>query len=172
MSAGPAVTTPFPMRTKMPVPMMAPTPRAVSWIGPSTRLSRFSPLASSRMSDRGFRANRGFGMGIDTTGARPGKASGFLRGCGGELADRELHGASAAPGGDPGREGAVDVGPRPGVALAETERDGAAHRAAAILEDEPEVRAVADLAAVADPEAAADQHRLLVALAERGQAAE
>src|SRR6476619_1336271 len=32
MTAGPAVRTPSPITTKMPVPMMAPTPIAVSWL--------------------------------------------------------------------------------------------------------------------------------------------
>ena len=39
MTAGPAMPAPSPMTTKMPVPMMAPTPIAVSWVAPTARLS-------------------------------------------------------------------------------------------------------------------------------------
>ncbi len=41
ISAGPALSwAATPVSTKMPVPMMAPTPRAESCTGPSTRRSR------------------------------------------------------------------------------------------------------------------------------------
>src|SRR6266581_239390 len=45
--AGPVLSwAATPVRTKMPVPMMAPTPRLVSAAGPSTRRSRCSPAIS------------------------------------------------------------------------------------------------------------------------------
>ena len=59
MSAGPALSwAAWPVSTKMPVPMIAPTPRLVSCTGPRTRRRRFSPFASSRSMARGFRANK------------------------------------------------------------------------------------------------------------------
>src|SRR4029453_2030649 len=59
MRAGPVVCRAMaPVVTKMPAPMTAPTPRAVSWTGPRTRRSRFSPFSSSRRGLRGLRANR------------------------------------------------------------------------------------------------------------------
>src|SRR5262245_35401411 len=42
--------------------MIAPTPRLVSWTGPSTRRRRFSPAISSRSSLSGFLAKSGFVM--------------------------------------------------------------------------------------------------------------
>src|SRR5436305_13149329 len=65
ISAGPVLSwAAMPVSTKMPVPMMAPTPRAESWTGPRTRRSRFSPFISSRRSARGFLAKRGLAMGL------------------------------------------------------------------------------------------------------------
>src|SRR3954454_4972309 len=51
MTAGPAVTAPSPITTKMPVPMIAPTPIAVSPTGPTERLSPASPWVSETRSD-------------------------------------------------------------------------------------------------------------------------
>ena len=34
-----------PVRTKMPAPMMAPIPRVIRFVGPSTRLSECSPVS-------------------------------------------------------------------------------------------------------------------------------
>jgi hypothetical protein len=60
-SAGPVRSwAAWPVRTKMPVPMTAPTPRLVSCSGPRQRRSLFSPLASSRSMARGLRAKSGF----------------------------------------------------------------------------------------------------------------
>ena len=57
ISAGPAMScAASPVATKMPAPMIAPTPRLVSVTGPSTRRSRFSPFISSRSSSSGFLA--------------------------------------------------------------------------------------------------------------------
>src|SRR6185503_62186 len=59
MRAGPVVCRAMaPVVTKMPAPMTAPTPRAVSWTGPRTRRSRSSPFSSSSRRLRGLRANR------------------------------------------------------------------------------------------------------------------
>src|SRR5215470_3980400 len=61
VSAGPALScAAIPVSTKMPVPMMQPTPKLVSSIGPSTRRSRFSPDISSSSSDNGLVAKRYF----------------------------------------------------------------------------------------------------------------
>ena len=61
--AGPALSAAAtPVNTKMPVPMMAPTPRAVRPTGPSTRLRRFSPSTSARSFSRGFVAKSCFRM--------------------------------------------------------------------------------------------------------------
>src|SRR5439155_1693886 len=58
MSAGPAtLCAAAPVATKMPAPMMAPTPRLVSWTGPRTRRSRFSPAISSNSWLRDLVAN-------------------------------------------------------------------------------------------------------------------
>src|SRR5512140_851150 len=58
MSAGPAtLCAAAPVATKMPAPMIAPIPRLVSWTGPRTRRSRFSPFISSRSMASGLRAN-------------------------------------------------------------------------------------------------------------------
>src|SRR5712691_2125234 len=46
----------WPVKTKIPVPMTAPTPRAESWTGPSTRRRRFSPFISSYSIESGLRA--------------------------------------------------------------------------------------------------------------------
>src|SRR6185295_10640544 len=63
ISAGPATLwAAAPVATKMPAPMIAPTPRAESWTGPSTRRSRFSPFISSSSISRGFLAKRRFAM--------------------------------------------------------------------------------------------------------------
>src|SRR5947207_8201375 len=45
-----------PVSTKMPVPITAPTPMAVSCTGPRTRRRRFSPFISSYSIDMGLRA--------------------------------------------------------------------------------------------------------------------
>ncbi len=56
--AGPALScAATPVRTKIPVPMIAPTPRLVRPTGPSTRFSRPFPSISSRSMLRGFLAN-------------------------------------------------------------------------------------------------------------------
>src|SRR5689334_6487932 len=47
MTAGPAIPAPLPITTKMPVPMMAPTPIAVSWVTPT---AFFRPCPSSDVS--------------------------------------------------------------------------------------------------------------------------
>ena len=48
MIAGPASSAAArPVMTKMPAPMMQPTPKAVSEIGPEARRRRFSPAISS-----------------------------------------------------------------------------------------------------------------------------
>ncbi len=61
ISAGPVLScAATPVRTKIPVPMMAPTPRLVSDTGPRTRRSRCSPAISSRSILRGLVAKRGF----------------------------------------------------------------------------------------------------------------
>src|SRR4051812_21973048 len=39
ITPGPAIPAPWPMTTKMPVPMMAPTPIAVSWVALTARFS-------------------------------------------------------------------------------------------------------------------------------------
>ena len=45
--AGPALAAAaWPVRTKIPVPMIAPTPSMTSWVGPSTRLRPPSPCPS------------------------------------------------------------------------------------------------------------------------------
>src|SRR6266571_2869074 len=59
ISAGPpTLCAAAPVATKMPAPMMAPMPRLVSWIGPSTRRRRCSPFISSSRISRGFLVNR------------------------------------------------------------------------------------------------------------------
>ena len=56
--AGPALSAAAtPVRTKMPVPMIAPTPRLVNPTGPRTRRSRFSPLISSISDSNDFVAH-------------------------------------------------------------------------------------------------------------------
>src|SRR5436190_13933842 len=58
MRTGPATSlAAAPVATKMPAPMMAPTPRAVSVTGPRTRLRRLSPSASASRARRDLRAN-------------------------------------------------------------------------------------------------------------------
>src|SRR6185436_10543177 len=58
--AGPVLSwAATPVSTKMPVPMMAPTPRLVSWTGPRTRRSRFSLFISSSRRLSGLVANNG-----------------------------------------------------------------------------------------------------------------
>src|SRR4029453_9647608 len=58
ISGGPAtLRAAAPVATKIPAPMIAPTPRLVSWIGPSTRRSRFSPAISSSNWASDFLAN-------------------------------------------------------------------------------------------------------------------
>jgi hypothetical protein len=57
MSAGPAsLRAAEPVATKMPAPMIAPTPRLVSWTGPRIRRRRFSPFISSSSRLSGLRA--------------------------------------------------------------------------------------------------------------------
>src|SRR5256712_11426080 len=57
MSPGPALScAASPVSTKMPAPIMAPTPRAVRLTGPSTRRSRFSPSISARSTATGLTA--------------------------------------------------------------------------------------------------------------------
>src|SRR5215475_3898042 len=59
MRAGPAVLcAAAPVATKIPAPMIAPTPRLVSCTGPSTRLSLCSPFISSKRRESGFLAKR------------------------------------------------------------------------------------------------------------------
>src|SRR2546423_222790 len=59
ISAGPALLlAATPVSTKMPVPMVAPTPILVSCSGPSTRRRRPSPAISFRSSSSGFLLNR------------------------------------------------------------------------------------------------------------------
>src|SRR5215813_3688147 len=59
ISAGPALScAACPVSMKMPVPMTAPTPRAVSWTGPSTRRRRSSPCISSSSCFSGLVAKR------------------------------------------------------------------------------------------------------------------
>ena len=69
ISAGPALScAASPVRTKIPVPMIAPTPRLVRPTGPSTRRRRFSPFISSRSMLRGFLANSWLISGEGSTG--------------------------------------------------------------------------------------------------------
>ena len=57
--AGPAwAAAAWPVRTKMPVPMIAPIPSAVRSIGPSTRLSCASPPARDFSSSMDLVAKR------------------------------------------------------------------------------------------------------------------
>src|SRR5207245_1394698 len=57
MRPGPALScAASPVSTKMPAPMMAPTPRAVRLTGPSTRRSRFSPSISASSTSTGLTA--------------------------------------------------------------------------------------------------------------------
>jgi hypothetical protein len=57
ISAGPVLSwAATPVRTKMPVPMTAPTPRAESWTGPRQRRKRLSLCISSYNIDIGLRA--------------------------------------------------------------------------------------------------------------------
>src|SRR6185369_7131247 len=64
ISDGPATLwAAAPVATKIPAPMIAPTPSAESCTGPRTRRRRFSPAISSRSSLSGLRAKRGFDMG-------------------------------------------------------------------------------------------------------------
>src|SRR5947199_2028719 len=64
MSAGPVLScAAMPVNTKMPVPIMAPMPRQLNWIGPRIRRSRFSPSISSSRSLMGFFANKGLAIG-------------------------------------------------------------------------------------------------------------
>ncbi len=51
MTAGPAMPEPFPITTKMPVPMIAPTPIAVSWVTPTAFLSSVPCSAVSWISE-------------------------------------------------------------------------------------------------------------------------
>jgi hypothetical protein len=53
MRPGPAFCAPTEVKTKMPVPMMQPTPNRVSWTAPSERLSDFFS-AVARMASSGF----------------------------------------------------------------------------------------------------------------------
>src|SRR5262245_56689611 len=58
MTAGPAlVAAVSPVVTKMPAPIIAPTPREVSAIGPRTRRRRFSPSISGSSVSSGSREN-------------------------------------------------------------------------------------------------------------------
>src|SRR6185295_10135794 len=69
--AGPVLSwAATPVSTKMPVPMTAPTPRAVSCSGPSTRRRRFSPFISSSRRLRGLVANRGLAKDTSAASAR------------------------------------------------------------------------------------------------------
>src|SRR5882672_2173845 len=77
---GPAsVAATRPVMTKMPAPMMAPTPNDVSPIGPRIRRSRFSPSISACNCSSDFVANNPFNM------------SRSPRHLAGELAGRGLH---------------------------------------------------------------------------------
>src|SRR5579872_5218483 len=53
-----------PVSTKMPVPMMAPTPKLESWTGPRMRRSRFSLRSSSSSMACGFVWNSWLGIGL------------------------------------------------------------------------------------------------------------
>src|ERR1700722_6113335 len=61
VSAGPASVAPRPVITKIPAPITAPTPRAVSESGPSVRLRVCSPVsaASRSRTSMGFFLNSG-----------------------------------------------------------------------------------------------------------------
>src|SRR6266850_7279123 len=97
--AGPVVSwAALPVRTKMPVPMMAPTPRLVSWTGPRTRRNRFSPFISSMRRLRGFVANSLFaiqrhpGLGPKQRGAKRAFTPGGVKAAGGLLRYGKLDG--------------------------------------------------------------------------------
>ena len=61
ISAGPVVSwATLPTRTKMPVPMIAPIPKALNATGPSTRLRRWPPSNSCDRLSRDLVANNGF----------------------------------------------------------------------------------------------------------------
>jgi hypothetical protein len=65
ITPGPALScAATPVRTNMPVPITAPTPRLVKVTGPRTRRSRFSPFNSSSSRLRGFLSNSGFPIGL------------------------------------------------------------------------------------------------------------
>src|SRR5580765_1664068 len=84
ISAGPVLScAATPVRTKMPVPMMAPIPIAVRETGPSTRRRRCSPAISSRSSLSGFFANSWLAM-RSPPGA-PGASAGGLSHDGAEI---------------------------------------------------------------------------------------
>src|SRR4051812_13031536 len=63
INAGPDLScAAIPVRTKMPVPMMHPTPRLVSATGPSTRRRRCSPFISSRSTSSDLVRNSWFAI--------------------------------------------------------------------------------------------------------------
>ena len=68
--ARPCRALPRPVRTKMPVPIIAPTPRLVSVTGPRTRRSRFSPFISSSSRASGFLSKSGFAIGLPLSDAQ------------------------------------------------------------------------------------------------------
>src|ERR1043165_4992624 len=100
MSAGPVRScAATPVRMKMPVPMIAPTPRLVSCTGPRMRRRRFSPSSSWRSMPSGFFCRRL----LIRLPARPqaGRIPFFARGCGSVAASggeeaalrRDIHGS-------------------------------------------------------------------------------
>src|SRR5881296_2165692 len=84
ISAGPVLScAATPVSTKMPVPMIAPTPRLVSDTGPSTRRSRCSPAISSSRSFRGLVAKSGLPLSLAMQGLLEGPDSLLHLGSGG-----------------------------------------------------------------------------------------